>query len=71
MIVQCDAFRENRKTKYRLFCSECHRYVGDIDKQELQHLMTGVYGKVICFSCEARWVQLFGFGPNGPEVVVE
>jgi RNase P subunit RPR2 len=71
MVVQCDGFRLNRRTMYRVYCSECHRYLGDISSQELQHLMTGQYGKVICFDCEARWVELFGFGPNGPEVVVE
>lgn len=71
MIVQCDGFRLSRRTLYRLYCSECHRYIGDIDARELQGLMTGIYGKVICFRCEERWIDLFGFGPNGPEVVVE
>lgn len=71
MVVQCEAKRIHRKTVYRLHCCECHEYVGDIDKDELQHLMTGKYGRVVCWRCEDRWIQLFGFSPNDEGSIVQ
>lgn len=71
MIVLADGQRVASRIVYRLHCTECKRYVGDIDSKELQHIMSGQYGRVVCFDCEARWVELFGFSPNGPEVITQ
>lgn len=69
MIVQAEAQRVGARVVYRLYCEECHGYIGDISARELQALMSGVYGKCICFTCEDGWIKLFGISPCGDGVV--
>lgn len=71
MVVNAEGCRIGRQLFYNLYCRECGKFVGRIDARELQSLMTGVYGRVICFDCEERWVTLFGMSPNEEGTIVQ
>jgi len=71
MIVNAEGHREGKRVFYNLYCRECGGFVCRIDYKELVGLMTVVYGRVICFSCEQRWIDLFRMSPNEEGGIVQ
>ena len=55
MLVQCAISEIGESTEPRravAYCCRCHKEVGYLDPDELQAMMSGRYGDIICFQCE-------------------
>lgn len=54
MVVYGEYREEGNRIIMAVPCERCGSIVGDLDVDEVVALMTGKYGKVLCFDCEER-----------------